>query len=73
MTRAGDPKSIPGAPCPQCGESASLAPENAWRPFCCQRCKLLDLGEWFSGRYSVPAADEGPADGVAQGDDPTLQ
>ena len=26
-----------------------------WRPFCSERCKLADLGQWFAGRYSIPA------------------
>ncbi|MCI0749390.1 MAG: DNA gyrase inhibitor YacG [Nevskiales bacterium] len=28
---------------------------NPWRPFCSERCKLADLGRWFSGRYTIPA------------------
>ena len=31
-----------------------------WRPFCSERCKLADLGQWFAERYSVPA-DGDPA------------
>lgn len=43
--------------CPQCRQPASLEPENAFRPFCSERCKLLDLGEWFAGRYAIPAVE----------------
>ena len=25
-----------------------------WRPFCSERCKLLDLGKWVDGDYRVP-------------------
>ena len=25
-----------------------------WRPFCSERCKLLDLGRWVDGNYRVP-------------------
>ena len=28
--------------------------EPDWRPFCSERCKLLDLRNWIDGRYSVP-------------------
>ena len=28
--------------------------DSAWRPFCSERCKLLDLQNWVDGRYSVP-------------------
>lgn len=45
------------APCPRCGQPAALDPSNDFRPFCGERCKLLDLGDWFSGRYSVPAVE----------------
>jgi endogenous inhibitor of DNA gyrase (YacG/DUF329 family) len=26
-----------------------------WRPFCSQRCKLIDFGDWASERNSIPA------------------
>jgi uncharacterized protein len=28
--------------------------DPAWDPFCCERCKLADLGRWLSGEYVVP-------------------
>ena len=28
--------------------------EPDWRPFCSERCKLLDLRNWIEGRYTVP-------------------
>jgi uncharacterized protein len=40
--------------CPQCGKPARFAPDNPWRPFCCERCKLIDLGAWAEERYRVP-------------------
>lgn len=51
-------KSTHTTPCPQCRQPASLDPSNRFRPFCSERCKLLDLGEWFAGRYSIPAAED---------------
>ena len=30
--------------CPQCGASIEWNPENRFRPFCSERCKLIDLG-----------------------------
>ena len=29
--------------------------DPAWRPFCSERCKLLDLARWADGKYRVPA------------------
>ncbi|MEW6169758.1 MAG: DNA gyrase inhibitor YacG [Pseudomonadota bacterium] len=47
------------AACPQCGKSTRLDPQNPWRPFCSERCKLIDLGAWFSEERGIPG-DEGP-------------
>ena len=49
-------------PCPRCGQPAVFSPENKWRPFCSERCKLVDLGAWATERYRVPAEDPKPDD-----------
>ena len=48
--------------CPQCGEMAEFSPANAWRPFCSERCKMIDLGAWASESYRIesPLAAEPP-------------
>jgi endogenous inhibitor of DNA gyrase (YacG/DUF329 family) len=33
-----------------------------WRPFCSERCKLLDLGHWLDGTYNVPGGPVEPPD-----------
>lgn len=48
--------------CPTCRKSSALDAGNAWRPFCSERCKLIDLGAWASGRYAIPVAEEEPED-----------
>lgn len=45
--------------CPQCGHPAGAGPGHPFRPFCSERCKLADLGQWFAGRYAIPAEDDG--------------
>ena len=52
-------------PCPTCRR---LTPwdGNSFRPFCSERCKLRDLGNWASEGYRVPGP---PIDGAAA-DDP---
>jgi uncharacterized protein len=50
--------------CPTC-RRPSAWDGNAYRPFCSERCKLRDLGNWASERYRIPGA---PADAVT-GDD----
>lgn len=49
-------------PCPRCGAQAPYAPENPWRPFCSERCRIIDLGNWASEAYRVPVPIEPPAD-----------
>ena len=39
--------------CPNCGRQIEWS-ESEFRPFCSEKCKLLDLGEWIEGNYSVP-------------------
>jgi uncharacterized protein len=46
------------APCPQCGKTADLAPDNPFRPFCSERCKLIDLGAWAAESYRVPIVED---------------
>ena len=40
--------------CPTCGTQVEWNPENKYRPFCGERCKLIDLGQWASEAYRVP-------------------
>jgi endogenous inhibitor of DNA gyrase (YacG/DUF329 family) len=39
--------------CPQCKADVPWTPESKWRPFCSERCKLIDLGAWASERYRI--------------------
>lgn len=43
-------------PCPRCGE-ASFWTGNSSRPFCSERCKLIDLGAWANEDYRVATQD----------------
>jgi endogenous inhibitor of DNA gyrase (YacG/DUF329 family) len=37
--------------------------DPAWRPFCSERCKLLDLARWVDGVYRVPGEPAGGGEG----------
>jgi len=38
--------------------------DYGWRPFCSERCKMLDLAHWVDGSYRIPAEPApSPADG----------
>jgi endogenous inhibitor of DNA gyrase (YacG/DUF329 family) len=43
--------------CPTCGRELEWqgAP---FRPFCSERCRLIDLGQWASESYRVPTEDK---------------
>ena len=47
--------------CPICRSEVSWE-ENLHRPFCSERCRLLDLGAWAEGRYRVPGKKIEPED-----------
>jgi uncharacterized protein len=53
--------------CPQCGKPVEPS-DKKWLPFCSERCKLADLGHWFSGRYSIPAEPDPDAEPPATPD-----
>lgn len=40
--------------CPQCQQETVYSEENPFRPFCSERCKILDLGAWADESYRVP-------------------
>jgi len=46
------------APCPICGKAVD--DESPTFPFCSPRCRLVDLGRWFTGRYGTtrPLSEE---------------
>ncbi len=43
--------------CPRCGKETETA-GTPFRPFCSERCKQIDLGNWISGNYRIPVKDE---------------
>ena len=50
--------------CPTCGKPVAWTPDQKWRPFCSERCRLIDLGEWLNEEKRIPGA---PAAIPAQG------
>jgi endogenous inhibitor of DNA gyrase (YacG/DUF329 family) len=40
--------------CPNCGKPAGWQ-DNPYRPFCSERCKLIDFGRWANEEYRMPA------------------
>ena len=44
--------------CPSCNKPVAWVTENAFRPFCSERCRILDLGEWASDNRYIPDDEE---------------
>jgi len=51
--------------CPTCGKPVEWK-DNPWRPFCSERCKLLDFDKWTSEAYRVPGQKINPVEMPAQ-------
>jgi endogenous inhibitor of DNA gyrase (YacG/DUF329 family) len=43
--------------CPTCRKQVPWTPESRWRPFCSERCKLIDFGAWANESYRIPAVE----------------
>ena len=51
--------------CPRCGKPVHWSAESPFRPFCSERCKMIDLGAWASEEYRV-AGKAGEQEGDAE-------
>ena len=49
---------MPLVTCPTCKRAVEYSPDNKWRPFCSERCKLIDLGEWAAEKHVIPVKDD---------------
>lgn len=52
---------MPLVECPTCGKKVEYH-GNEFRPFCSERCKLLDFGAWADEMYNLPAENSGLAE-----------
>ncbi len=49
--------------CPTCGRAVAWKSGSRWRPFCSERCRLIDLGEWLSEEKRIPG-EHAPAEPI---------
>lgn len=42
--------------CPTCEKQVKWSDSSTFRPFCSERCRLIDLGDWASEKHAI--ADE---------------
>lgn len=54
-------------PCPICRKPADSASDPDF-PFCSERCRLIDLGNWSSEKYKItePVIDESAPDNSSE-------
>ena len=41
-------------PCPTCRRPVEWSEQSAYRPFCSDRCRLIDLGAWLTEQHKIP-------------------
>lgn len=57
--------------CPTCQRPVQWSADSPWRPFCSERCKLLDLGAWMSEQRAIPGEElPAPAEADTAPDSP---
>ena len=44
--------------CPTCDKPVAWIAAAKFKPFCSERCRLIDLGEWASGNRYIPSDAE---------------
>ncbi|MES9993871.1 MAG: DNA gyrase inhibitor YacG [Candidatus Thiodiazotropha sp.] len=50
-------------PCPTCGKPVTWSTDAIWRPFCSERCRLIDLGDWLDENHKISEPlDDRPED-----------
>ena len=56
----------PVVACPTCGREMEWDTNNRYRPFCSERCKLIDLGKWANEEYRVEQREQDSGDQETQ-------
>lgn len=46
--------SVARVKCPTCGRSIEWSAASPFRPFCSERCKLIDFGAWLTEQRGIP-------------------
>ena len=52
-------------PCPQCQSAVVWEPQSQFRPFCSERCRLIDLGDWAEENHKISQKTAAP-DGISE-------
>ena len=44
--------------CPTCRREIAYDAGSTFRPFCSERCRLIDLGAWSQESFRIPVVEE---------------
>ncbi len=44
--------------CPTCQKQVEWKSESKFKPFCSERCKMIDFGDWASEKHAIPVKPE---------------
>ena len=44
--------------CPNCNKNSDLSKDNKFRPFCSEKCKLIDFGAWATEKFQIPGDND---------------
>jgi hypothetical protein len=48
---------MPTVSCPTCQRPVDWSEASPFRPFCSERCQLIDLGAWIAGKHVIPGEE----------------
>lgn len=43
--------------CPTCKHAVAWTAQETFKPFCSERCKLIDLGDWATEAHKIPGEE----------------
>ena len=58
--------------CPQCGRPVEWCAASTWRPFCSERCRLIDLGDWLAESHRISDQTDAPSEDPPPSEDDDL-
>lgn len=44
--------------CPRCKTLTEYSADNVFRPFCSEKCKIIDLGAWASEEHRIAGTEK---------------
>ncbi|MBK1721708.1 DNA gyrase inhibitor YacG [Thiocystis violacea] len=59
--------------CPNCGRAVEWTEAATWRPFCSERCRLIDLGDWIEENHRIADPTDAPSEDPPPSEDEPAQ